>query len=121
MLKDSDKIGTNKFIAKKLDLSSLEDLKIISLSLLSKLNSGIAILGGYNGDNPAIVVTVSDDLVKIGVKADKIAKLLGPLMDGGGGGKANLATAGGKNSSKLEMVIKESKAIIENILNSSSK
>ncbi len=48
-----------------------------------------------------LLVGVTDDLIKKGLKAGDLVKAIAPLIDGGGGGPPTLAQAGGKNPDKL--------------------
>ena len=79
-----------------IDANSIEDLKDIGNLLIQKVDKGIGVLAA-DLEKPRIVVVVSNALVDIGVHAGIIAKDLGSLMGGGGGGRPNMATAGGKN------------------------
>ena len=59
-----------------------------------------------------LVVVVSPDLVKAGVDAVPIAKELGKRLQGGGGGKSHLATAGGRNLAGIKDVIADAAAVV---------
>jgi len=74
-------------------------------------------LGTDAGDKPYAVIVVTNDLIKKGIKADYLAKIIGNEMDGGGGGKPHLATAGGKNSKSFKAAMKKSINLIKAELN----
>jgi alanyl-tRNA synthetase len=76
------------------------------------LKSGIGVLGA-DGEKPMVVVVVSPDLVKSGVKAGVLAKTIGAEMGGGGGGKPHIATAGGQDSTALKSAMNNSLEIIK--------
>lgn len=59
----------------------------------------------------AIVAFVSDDLTEK-IKANEIVKTISPIIDGGGGGKADFATAGGKKIEKIDEALKISRDFI---------
>jgi len=59
----------------------------------------------------AIVVFVSDDLTEK-IKANEIVKTISPIIDGGGGGKADFATAGGKKKENIKEALKSSRDFI---------
>ncbi len=61
----------------------------------------MALLGESEGGKVAIVVALGEAAVKKGLKAGAIAGSLAKLCGGGGGGRPNLATAGGKDPSGL--------------------
>jgi alanyl-tRNA synthetase len=66
----------------------------------SRFPTGVVVLGSVIGDKPSLLVAVSQDLTKK-VDAGKIIKQIAPVVGGGGGGRANLAQAGGKDPKKL--------------------
>ncbi len=63
--------------------------------------NGVVVLGADLDGKPSIIVAVTDDLVKTGVKAGDLIKPIAAIVGGGGGGRPNLAQAGGKDSEKL--------------------
>jgi alanyl-tRNA synthetase len=66
----------------------------------------VAIAAG-NLDGPALMVAASRDLVAEGFDAAAVVRQVAPLIGGGGGGRAELAQAGGKDSSGLEPALQE--------------
>ena len=93
-------------------LKSMEELKEMGDVLLNALQSGVGVLGTDAGGKPCAVIVVSNDLIKKGIKAGYLAKIIGNEMDGGGGGKPHLATAGGKNSKLYKAAMKKSVDLI---------
>ncbi len=69
-----------------------------------------------NNKKPMIMCAVTDDLVDT-ISAGNIVRELGIIIDGGGGGKPHLATAGGNNIDKLEEALEKGKGIIEELIN----
>ena len=74
-------------------------------------NSGIALIGSKVSGKPMVMCAVSDDLTAK-VKAGDIVRFVGQFMGGGGGGKPHLATAGGKDISKLSEALESGKKLI---------
>ncbi|MCH7663153.1 MAG: alanine--tRNA ligase, partial [Chloroflexi bacterium] len=68
--------------------------------------SGVAVLAGIQNGKPQLISVVSDDLVKRGLHAGELVKFLAKPLGGSGGGRPSMAQAGGKDSSKLEEVLK---------------
>ena len=87
--------------------------------MLNVLKSGVGILGA-EGEKPSVVIVVTQDLVKLGIKAGDLAKDIGSLMGGGGGGKPHLATAGGIDSVKLKKAMDKSLDIIKELIEGKS-
>ena len=90
-------------------------MRSLADDLRHKLGSGIVILGTPQDGKVALVVMVTEDLCRR-IPAGKIIKEIALLVGGTGGGKAELAEAGGKDSSKLADAIERSYSIIEALL-----
>ena len=106
-ISSSKKIGIHSIIIQKTALTSIDELKDLGNIIINKIDSGIIVLGAM-GDKPILLIGLTDKLVEDGLNAGKIAKELGAKMGGGGGGRPNIATAGGKNLEGLELVLDES-------------
>jgi alanyl-tRNA synthetase len=113
ILKESELVGNSKIISIMTNISDVDEIKDFGNFLLNKIESGIAVVGSMINERPLIVVAVTSDLIKIDVRAGDLAKEIGAMMGGGGGGKPNLATAGGKDKKSLEFAIKEAKIFLK--------
>ena len=113
IVKDSITLGDSELIIAMTDVSIMDELKDLGNAILNKIDSGIAVLGSIVNDKPSIVIVVTDDLINKDIKAGELAKEIGASMGGGGGGKPNLATAGGKDKKSLELALSSSKKILE--------
>ena len=69
--------------------------------LRDKLGSGVVVLGTVLNDKPQLLAMVTKDLVTNGYHAGKLVKQLAGLVGGGGGGRPDMASAGGRESAKL--------------------
>ena len=111
-MNDAHNIEGYSIITEIISASSIDELKDKGDSLLNVMKSGVGVLA-IDGQKPSIVVVVTQDLVKLGINAGDLAKNIGALMDGGGGGKPHIATAGGTNSAKLNQAMERSLDITE--------
>jgi alanyl-tRNA synthetase len=75
------------------------------------VKSGVVVLGSISDDKPQLMVAVTDDLSKQ-VHAGNLIKQIAPIIGGGGGGRPNLAQAGGKDSSKLADALAEARRLL---------
>jgi alanyl-tRNA synthetase len=66
----------------------------------------VAVASG-SGSGPALMVAASRDLTGEGFDAVRIIRAVAPLIGGGGGGRADLAQAGGKDASRLDEALRE--------------
>jgi alanyl-tRNA synthetase len=70
-----------------------------------RLKSYIVVLGGRTTDSASILIAVSDDLIKKGYRAQELIDRVAPLIDGSGGGRAQIAQAGGKSPQKIDAAV----------------
>ena len=62
-------------------------------------------MGAIINKNPIVIIMATKDTIEKGVNSSDIAKTIAALLEGGGGGRADSAQAGGKNSDKLHEAI----------------
>jgi alanyl-tRNA synthetase len=106
-----------KLVTGRFDVDNMDELKEIADKLREKLKSGVGFIYAVIDDKVSLVATVSDDLVKEKkLSAGKIAGDAAKILGGGGGGKPHLASAGGKDVSKIDDAIKALPGIIEKYL-----
>jgi alanyl-tRNA synthetase len=79
-----------------------ESLKTAAERLLQKLGNGAVVLGSVPEDGKvSLVAAFSPDVNKKGLQAGKFIGAIAKICGGGGGGRPNLAQAGGRDPSKL--------------------
>jgi alanyl-tRNA synthetase len=106
-----------KLISSKFDVDTMDELKEIGDKVREKMGSGVALLYSVIDDKIALVAVVSDHLVKEKkLSAGKIAGDVAKILGGGGGGKPHLATAGGKDISKIDEAVSSLPEIIKKYL-----
>jgi alanyl-tRNA synthetase len=69
--------------------------------LREKLGSGVVVLGAVVNEKPALIASVTSDLTSRGLHAGNIIKPVATAVGGSGGGRPNMAQAGGKDPTKL--------------------
>ncbi len=79
---------------------------------IAKQKSGSAaiVFACRSGEKCTLLVALSDDLVKRGLKAGDLVKTIAPLVGGGGGGPPTMAQAGGKDPSKIPVALDAARA-----------
>jgi alanyl-tRNA synthetase len=90
-----------KVIAQTVTVGSRDDLRQLGDRLRDRQGSGVVVLGAAFDDKPALLAMVTQDLVAKGIKAGDIVREIAPHVEGRGGGRPDLAEAGGKNPSGL--------------------
>ncbi|MBN2582564.1 MAG: alanine--tRNA ligase [Planctomycetes bacterium] len=77
-----------------------------------KLGTAVLVFGAREGDKVTLIVGVTKDLVDKGLKAGAIIKDLAPIVGGGGGGRPDMAQAGGKLPDKLPEAIAQAADVV---------
>ena len=98
-------IDNHNIIIEELDVLDTDDLKNAGDKLLSILDSGIGVLLTAGTEKPIAVIVVTKDLISKGMSAGNLARKIGAIMGGGGGGKPHLATAGGQGNGQIKSII----------------
>ena len=94
-----------KIIAGVLPLDA-QGAKDIAFQLRAQYTTNLAVvIGGMAGNKPNLTVALTDDLVQAGKNAAQMVREAGKLIQGGGGGQAHFATAGGKNPDGLKSAV----------------
>ncbi|MFA6456600.1 MAG: DHHA1 domain-containing protein, partial [Bacteroidota bacterium] len=107
-----------KIVSSKIDASDMDALKSLGDTLRGKIGSGVGLLASVIDEKVALVCVVSDDLIKTkNLQAGKIVGLVAKQLNGGGGGKPHLATAGGKDVAKLDATLQNFSEIVKGMLN----
>ncbi len=95
----------------------MDTLRRVSDLIKQKCPSSVHVLGAANGnEEAALLVTVTDNLVARNVKAGEIIQKVAPLIEGSGGGRPNMAQAGGKAPAKLDQALQQAKNLIKGLL-----
>ncbi|MEK9658986.1 MAG: DHHA1 domain-containing protein, partial [Chloroflexota bacterium] len=99
LLAQATDVAGVKVIAAATEAPSIEGLREVAGWLKDKLGSGVVALGAVLEGKPQLVVMVSDDLVARGIRAGDVVKVA--AMGGGGGGRPQMAQAGGREPGRL--------------------
>ena len=84
-----------------------EIMKQAAYKIKNHTENLLVVLGSTFGEKPNLIVALSDDLVAKGMNASQLVREAAALIQGGGGGQPNLATAGGKNVSGMVAAIEK--------------
>ena len=96
------------------DGADSDGLRDLTDRFRDKAGSGVAVLGTVNDGRPLLVAAVTKDLIDRGLHAGNIIREVAKVVGGGGGGRPNLAQAGGKDADKLP----EALAIVPSLIES---
>ena len=105
LLDSKQDINGVSVLSARTEASNADSMREISDWLRDKMGSGIVVLGAVINDRPTISVGITRDLVDGGADARDYARDLGRIIGGGGGGRPDMAQAGGRNADKLDDAI----------------
>lgn len=100
-------------IIEKLDDMDKDDLRKTADLIGDRLPEGIIILAAVGEGKVSLIVKVSDDLVKKGISAVPLIRGIAKIVGGGGGGRPNMAQAGGKEPEKVDEALSQAPVIIK--------
>jgi alanyl-tRNA synthetase len=93
---------------------SPSELRNLADTLRQRLGSGVVVLGMESGGKATLLVAVTDDLTHR-VRAGDVVRELAGVVGGRGGGRPNLAQAGGPDAAKLDEALKRVPAVVESL------
>ncbi len=105
-----------KVLATKVEGVDMNGLRTLGDSLKDKLGSGVVVLASAADDKVTLLAMATDDAVKAGAHSGNLIKAISPLVGGGGGGRPNMAQAGGKNPAGIEAALAKAEEEISNQL-----
>lgn len=105
-------INGARVLSAVVDESDPKSLRSYGDSLRERLGSGIVVIGAKTAEGAQLICMVTPDLTKR-FSAGAIIKQIAPLIDGRGGGKPEMAQAGGKNPGRLQEALDAALGIIE--------
>ncbi|QDT35460.1 alanine--tRNA ligase [Thalassoglobus polymorphus] len=116
LLENAEQVGDAKVVCHHLKDVDRETLREYADQLRQKGKSIAVLLGAEIDGKVALLAAVSKDLVKQGVKAGDCVREAAKIVGGGGGGRPDLAEAGGKDASKIDSALVKGAEIYKNLL-----
>lgn len=106
LINQAVEINGIKVLSARVNATDMNQLRNLTDELKTKLGSAIIVLGAVNGDKVNIVASVSKELIEKGYHAGNLVKEVAMRCGGGGGGRPDMAQAGGKDPQKLDEALK---------------
>src|SRR5579859_4059251 len=104
-----------KVVAQRVDNLDRGQMRTLVDNMRNKLGSGVVVLGGVQDGKVALIVGVTADLTSR-VQAGKVIKQVAEKVGGSGGGRPDMAEAGGKDPAQLDAALNEAYAAVEGLL-----
>ncbi|MHC5737970.1 alanine--tRNA ligase [Nostoc sp.] len=117
LLQTAESVGGHKIIVAQLEDVDPESLKTAAERLLQKIGNGAVVLGSVpEAGKVSIVAAFSPEVNKKGLQAGKFVGAIAKICGGGGGGRPNLAQAGGRDASKLPDALGQAESELKSAL-----
>ena len=111
LISDAEEVNGIKVLVSRMDQMGMNDLKNMGDSLKDQLQDGVVILVSVQDGKVNLVAMATQSALDKGVHCGQIISKVAAVVDGKGGGRPNMAQAGGKDASKIEAAMEEAKAV----------
>ena len=115
LLVGGEEIGNLKYLKGVVQVKTPDELRDMADFIIGKIECGVLVLAAVNDGKVSLVVKADKKAVASGVHAGKIVKEISKLVGGGGGGRPDMAQAGGKNPDGIPQMFDAAKKILENL------
>ncbi len=113
LLEHAEKIGDTTIVVTSLEGLSMDELRDMGDRIKDQAGSAAILLASVSDGKVQLMATMTKDLVAKGLHAGKVVKEAATITGGGGGGRPDMAQAGGKNPEKLPEALKKAKEMIK--------
>ena len=101
-----------KLLAAQLDGVDMHELRELGDQFKEKLGEGVVVLASGNEGKVSLMATVTNGAMKQGAHAGNLVKAIAGLVGGGGGGRPNMAQAGGKNPAGIAQALEKAEEVL---------
>ena len=105
-------VGGIKAIVLKVNDIEMNELRNLGDNLKQKVANGVVVLASVSGSNVSLLAMAGNEAVSKGIHAGNIIKSIATIVGGGGGGRPNMAQAGGKRAEETDKALDEAKKVI---------
>ena len=111
-LNEVEYAGDLPFLIARMDGQPMEALRELADAFRRQVPNGALVLGGVHEDRPLLLVSIAPGRVEQGLHAGQIIRPLAKRVGGGGGGRPNMAQAGGRDADALPQALADARALI---------
>lgn len=102
-----------KFVSAVISQADMNELRNFGDELKQKIGEGVVLIASEKDGKVNLMATATQEALNAGVHAGNLIKEIAPLVGGGGGGRPNMAQAGGKNPAGIKDAVEKAYAVIE--------
>ena len=106
-----------KLLAVALKDTGMNELRNLGDQFKEKLGNGVVVIASAADGKVNLMATATDEAIKAGAHAGNLIKGIAALVGGGGGGRPNMAQAGGKNPDGIQAALKKAAEVLKDQLN----
>lgn len=105
------------FIATKVENVDMNELRNLGDKLKNQIGNGVVLIVSVQGtDKVNMIAMATDDAIAKGAHCGNLIKAVAPIVGGGGGGRPNMAQAGGKNPAQADELLENAVGVLEGML-----
>ncbi len=112
MVNSMEDVAGVKALIAQIDGLPAETLREMADWFRNKVDSGVMVLASVVDNSPLFIATVTQDLIKQGLHAGNLVREVAKVVKGGGGGRPDMAQAGGKDASKVPEALEKARQVI---------
>lgn len=105
-------VGTFKVLPVKMEGVDMNALRNLGDELKTKIQSGVVVLASSKDGKVNLIAMATEDAMKQGAHAGNLIKEIATLVGGGGGGRPNMAQAGGKNPDGIDAALEKAIEVV---------
>ena len=113
VMSQADEIDGMKILAVSVDGVDMNGLRELGDQIKEKLGEGVVVLASVSDGKVNLMASATDGAMKAGAHAGNLIKGIAKLVGGGGGGRPNMAQAGGKNPDGIAAALEEAKKLLK--------
>ncbi len=113
VLNNVEEVKGVKLLATKVSDVDMNGLRNLGDNLKEKMGGGVIVIVSTTADKANVIVMADDDAISKGAHAGNMIKEIAKCVGGGGGGRPNMAQAGGKNPAGADEAVAKAKEILE--------
>lgn len=120
LLGKAEKVGRAVVVVGQLSTTSVEQGRAAIDMVKKKAKSAAVVFGFADEGRVTLLAGVTKDLINKGISAGEIVRQIAPIVDGGGGGRAHMAQAGGKRADKIDEALAKAAELVKEQLSNTS-
>ena len=112
IIKEKGEINGVSYIAVEVDGQDMNNLRNLSDMVKDKLKTGVVVLASGNNDKVSLIASATKDVIARGIHCGNLIREIAKDVGGGGGGRPDMAQAGGKDISGIDSALEKVSIII---------